>query len=379
MDALSPLLPVVRTEPPVTAVVPVLVVASIDLIARQSFTSGLLLDLPDAVVLTHDLDAAPSGGAVRRLVIDRDGVCYDERHPLDHACLSCAVREDLVPTLHQLVEDGRWRQVVVALPVGADLAEVVTVLQREIDRGGCGRAQLAGAVSLVDPATLIGDLFGDDLLAERGLALGAADRRSVGEVLARQIEAADPVATSSPAVGTPATLLQHLTMSLEPPTSWNHLDGNELMRHRLDPTAFRARSDPLSIRPDRARTDADVWTLDLTSTRAFHPDRLHERIEDLGRGAFRARGHFWLPTRPDSLCVWDGAGGQLSIGRSGSWQARRPFTRLIVTGIDPADRARVADAFAEVLLTASETAVAANWVGHSDGFEPWLDEHSAAA
>ena len=362
-----------------TGAVPVLVVASIDLIARQSFTSGLLLDLPAAVVVTHDLDAHLDGGGVRRLVTDRDGVRYDDHQPLDHACLSCAVREDLAPTLHQLVEDGRWRQVVVALPVSADPVTVVSLLQHEIGHGRCGRAELAGTVSLVDPATLVEDLFGDDLLAERGLALGAADRRSVGEVLARQIECADLVATSTAAHGTPVTLLQHLTMSNDPPTSWNHVDGNELVRRRLDPATLPSRTDPLRIPPGAARTDPDVWTLDLTSSRAFHPGRLQERIEDLGRGAFRARGCFWLPTRPDTLCVWDGAGGQLSIGQAGSWRPQRPSTRLIVTGLYPADRARVADAFREVLLTASETTAARGWAGRSDGFEPWLDEHSTAA
>lgn len=361
------------------AEVPVLVVASIDLIARQSFTSGLLLDLPDAVVVTHDLDAGADIGGVRRLVTDRAGIRYDDRQPLDHACLSCAVRNDLVPTLHQLVENGRWQQVVVALPVGADPGTVVALLQHEIGHGRCGRAELAGTVSLVDPATLIKDLFGDDLLAERGLALGAADRRSVGEVLARQIECADMVATSTAALGTPATLLQHLTMSHDSHASWNHLDGNELMRRRLDPATFRRRTDPLRIRPGAGRTDPDVWTLDLTSSRAFHPGRLQERIEDLGRGAFRARGYFWLPTRPDTLCVWDGGGGQLSIGRAGFWRPQRPSTRLIVTGIHLADRARVADAFGDVLLTASETAATQSWVGRTDGFGPWLDEHSAAA
>ena len=151
------------------------------------------------------------------------------------------------------------------------------------------------------------------------------------------------------------------------------------MRRRLDWTTFQERTDPLSIPPHAARTDPDVWTLDLTSSRPFHPDRLHERIEDLGRGAFRARGHFWLPTRPDAVCVWDGGGGQLSIGRSGSWHSRRPSSRLVVTGIHVADRTRVADAFADVLLTDAETIAGHSWVGRSDGFEPWLDEPIHAA
>ena len=358
-----------------TAAVPVLIVASIDLVARQSFASGLLLDLPHAAVVTHDLER----GGLRRVVTDRGGVRYDDHQSLDHACLACAVREDLVPTLHQLAEDGRWHQIVLALPVSADPYTVVALLHQAIRQGACGPAVLAGTVTLVDPTTLVEDLFGDDLLADRGLALGLVDRRAVGEALARQIESADLVATSVAAEGTPATLLQHLTRSAGPATGWNHLDGNELLQRRLDWPAFQRRTDPLYLAPHAERTDPDVWTLDLTSARAFHPDRLHERIEDLGRGAFRARGHFWLPTRPDAVCVWDGGGGQLSIGRAGSWHPQRPSTRLVITGLDPTDRTRVTEAFGDVLLTTTETVTARSWAGRTDGFEPWLDEHATAA
>ncbi|NED95650.1 cobalamin biosynthesis protein CobW [Phytoactinopolyspora alkaliphila] len=42
------------------------------------------------------------------------------------------------------------------------------------------------------------------------------------------------------------------------------------------------------------------------------PGRLMRSIEQLGTGRVRARGRFWLPTRPQTLCLWDGAGGQSS-------------------------------------------------------------------
>lgn len=360
-----------------TRVVPVLVVASIDLVARDSFVSGLLLDLPRAAAVSHDFDPAAEGGGLRRVVLDRDGVRYDDRRQLDHACLSCAVREDLVPSIAQLAGDGRWHQLVVALPVSADPQTVVALLHHEIAQARCGPVALAGVVTLVDPATLTDDLFGDDLLADRGLALGDVDRRAVGEALARQIECADLVATTAEASGLPATLLQHLTGPSVAAVGWNHLDGGELMAGRLDRDSFERRTNPLQLRRPVARTDGEVWTLDLASARPFHPDRLLERIEDLGRGAFRARGHFWLPTRPDALCVWDGSGGQLSIGRAGSWGRSRPSTRLVVTGLDPADRTRVATTFRDVLLTQAEAVAATSWVGQQDGFEPWLDDRAA--
>lgn len=168
-------------------VVPVIVVASMDPVARQAFSAGVVLDLPGSVVVQHDLRFDRSGDGVRRLVTDRTGVVYDDDHRLGHACLACAVRDDLVPTIGQLAADGRWDSIVVALPVSADPQAVVGALTRAADQGQLGPARVACVVALADADSLREDLFGDDLLAERDLALGEIDRRSVGEALARQL------------------------------------------------------------------------------------------------------------------------------------------------------------------------------------------------
>lgn len=116
-----------------------------------------------------------------------------------------------------------------------------------------------------------------------------------------------------------------------------------------------------------------MWTLDLTSDRPFHPARLLDRIEDLGSGALRARGCFWLPSRPGEICIWDGAGGQLSIGEAGPWETCPAHTHLVVTGVEADDAERVRQAFEAVLLSEAEVPTAlARWAGHPDGLEPRL-------
>lgn len=356
--------------------IPVVVVASMDLVARQAFCAGLLLDLPGVAVLSHDF-VNSEGGGLRRVVADREGVRYDDRRDLDHACLACAVREDLVPTLRQLTDDGRWSGIVVALPVSADPCTVIAALEQAIGTGSCGQTRIAAAVSLVDPGTLVEDLFGDDLLAERQLALGAMDRRAVGEALARQIESADLIATTSEAAGMSATLLQHLAADTET-IQWPHVDAEALLARRWSAAPARSRTDPLAASPSSAAERDGVWTVDLSSARPFHPGRLMERIEDLGRGRFRSRGHFWLLTRPGVACVWDGSGGQLSIGNQGPWGRRPAGTRLVITGIDAADRDRVREAFRQTLATPAEL-LSSRWAQEGDEFGPWLDEYVPAA
>lgn len=124
--------------------------------------------------------------------------------------------------------------------------------------------------------------------------------------------------------------------------------------------------------PLPAMDGSRAWVLDFRSDRPFHPVRLQERIELLGRGRRHSGGCFWLPSRPTQVCQWDGAGGMVSIGRTDQWEAGEPLTRIVVVGVDD-ERERVARAFESCLLTDAELAERGRyWEVGSDGLEPWL-------
>jgi G3E family GTPase len=147
---------------------------------------------------------------------------------------------------------------------------------------------------------------------------------------------------------------------------------------RHDHAAGLRRRDARWVEPYGGPTEHGTWTLDLHSVRPFHPQRLLENIEALGGGRLRGRGRFWVPDRPDSICQWDGAGGQVSIGAV--WRTGRelPTTHLVVTGQDPADLPRVRDAFARCLLTVAEWAEGLTpWLGAEDPLAPWLGDRDA--
>ena len=82
-----------------------------------SSSFGLVMDSPRIVVVRHDIHDDDDGGSIRRVVVDADGVVEDVVVPLEHACLSCAVREDALPTLAPPRRaTRRWDSVVLALP-----------------------------------------------------------------------------------------------------------------------------------------------------------------------------------------------------------------------------------------------------------------------
>ncbi|HWJ86386.1 MAG TPA: GTP-binding protein [Cellulomonas sp.] len=362
---------------------PLVVLATVDPVLRDVTVFGMVVDHPRLVVLRHDIQDDEDGGSIRRVVVSADGVVEDVVVPLEHACLSCAVREDALPTLERLARDARWDAVMLALPVSAESLPVTRALAWATRRSGPLRhLRMAGVASAVDLGTFEDDLLGDDLLDERGLALTADDRRAVGEALAAQVAHVDAVLVHGDAAAFPVSsdLLDHVRAAdgrrLD---ATNGTDPRALLgiEHRLA-TGDR-RLDPLHAAPARsAPTEHGVWTLDLASERALHPERLVEEVHRLGSGRLRSRGRFWVPTRPDSLCVWEGVGGQLSIGEMGRWGRRDADTRLIFTGTDDS-RAALVEAFEDVLVTGAEHAAGlAPWLGRPDVLAPWLGSRSPA-
>ena len=344
---------------------PVIVIASLDPVLRDLTTASVLCDVPGAVVLRYDLGPGTRDG-LRRVVSDLSGVLEDVTIDLDHACLGCAQREDILPTVEAIAASGRWEHLVLALPVTADPVPVTAALTgRDADLP----VVVHGVLTVVSATTLTEDLFGDDLLAEHGRALTDEDERSVGEALAAHLDAADTVLTDTAPTTEVQTLLLHVCGPDVAVASLDDVDGTDLTRSRR--TSGAPRYDlRTATRPAVADT-CGVWTLELSSPHPFHPRRLLDRIEDLGAGRLRARGTFWLPTRPQTACAWDGAGGQLSIGDIGEWGCEGPRTRLVVTGTDTGTRDRLTAAFQDVLLTEDELREQ-DWWAVEDGFEPWL-------
>lgn len=353
---------------------PLALLGTIDPFLRDAVALTATLE-PGTVVVRHDLI---DEGLIRRVVSDLDGVVEDVVVPLEHACVSCAVREDAIPTLSRLAATGRWGRAVLALPVAAESLPVARTLAPQTGPdGSLPQFRLASVVCAADLMTFEDDVLGDDLLVERDRALTPDDRRAVGEALVGLIEHADVVVTTD-GTARAAELLEHLRASDGRRVSGlHHLDAGLLFNGEHDAEAGEARAG-IDREPDVVGHGPHGFqTLHLTSGRPFHPDRLFDRIEELGAGRVRSRGVFWVPTRPDSVIAWEGVGGQLSVGAVGEWDDAPQRTELTFTGL-AADLAHRAAVFADVLVTADElTAGLTPWLGRVDILEPWLGERSA--
>lgn len=351
---------------------PVLLVTGLDEDARAATMMGLQWDLPRAVVVEHRLDVAEQ--RLTRLVSDVTGVIEHGTQDLAHACVSCALREDIVPTLERLASDGRWEVVVGVLPVAAEAFQVCRVLT--LDPAAAPSVRIHGVLAAVLGPGVLEDVLGDDLLEERGLHTSVDDRRGVGETTASLVEYADVIVAVDDLDDAGADLLGALARPRTTLTDPTRIDTAALVAGVHDHSGTEAwvhavRRGPLpSVRSDH------VWQTELRSDRPLHPERLLEHIEVLGGGPRRSRGCFWLPTRPSTVGVWEGAGGQLSVGSGVPWGMKAPLTRIVVTGLESEsrrDRKKLVDTFHRCLLTDREVAQrGVLWEADEDGLEPWL-------
>ncbi|GAA2081810.1 GTP-binding protein [Aeromicrobium halocynthiae] len=357
---------------------PVILVCGVADDPMARVTMGLQWDLPQAVVVQHRIDDERQ--VLTRTVTDIGGVVEREEIDLEHACTSCAIREDIVPSIERLAATGLWGSVVAHLPVGAEPIQVCRVVAWDPSR--VPHVEVAAVVAALDADDAVDDLLGDDLFRDRGIGATADDGRGVAEVAAAMVEYADVVAVLGQADGPEHALVRTIARpGVDVVDDASALDTARLARgvHTHGATEQWVSEVRRGDLPGPEHDESEVWRLDLSSDRPFHPGRLHENIELLGGGPRRSRGCFWLASRPSALCVWDGAGGQLSIGTDRQWGAARPLTRIVVVGIDDG-RDEIVETFEHCLLSDQEMAGRGPfWEVGEDGLEPWLGEIRRAA
>ncbi|MER5213252.1 GTP-binding protein [Streptomyces sp. NPDC002838] len=307
----------------------VVIVGGLHADARKAAVERLLADVPDSVVLHHDL-ATAAAGTVVRTIRDATGVIDAGEAPLVNDCACCALREDLVPELIRIRDAGGIRLAVVELWDSVEpkaMAEVVT----------SGGLTVTGVITAVDPALVLPYLGNGDDLAERGLAAAATDQRTVADTFARQLEYAPVLAvTDSPEADEEdrellaqlhptarQVLIGHGDLAgARPPGTASPLVRAALAGFDVD-AAAAAQHPACALLP--AEADAHgVSTLVWHRRRPFHPERLYAALEDITCAAARSRGRFWLADKPDTLLHWDAAGGALCVESAGPWLAALP-------------------------------------------------------
>ncbi len=261
---------------------------------------------------------------------------------MTNGCICCTLREDLLVEVRRLAEAGRFDAIVIeSTGISEPLPVAATFSFR--DEAGAALddvAELDCMVTVVDAINLARDFGGRDRLAARGEGLGGDDRRTVADLLTDQIEFANVIVLNKVGDAGPAArdAARAILRALNPDARVIEADFCDVPVDDIIETGLfdpeLAEQHPLWAKelygfashvPETE--EYGITSFVYRARRPFAPAAFHSFLAAAWPGLIRAKGHFWLATRPDWVGELSIAGAVCRTEAMGLWWASVPKTR----------------------------------------------------
>jgi G3E family GTPase len=258
---------------------------------------------------------------------------------MSNGCICCTLREDLLVEVRKLAASGRFDALVIeSTGVGEPLPVAATFEFRDEQGDSLSDvARLDTMVTVVDAAALLANYASRDFLRDRGETAGPDDDRSLVDLMVEQIEFADvivlnKISDAAPArreaaltivraLNSDARILQtdHGKVALEDVVRTGLFDFERAHRH---PLWFKELNGFKDHVPETE--EYGIRSFVYRARRPFHPARFQAFCNESWPGVIRAKGFFWLATRPQVVGELAHAGASLRVERRGTWWSAVP-------------------------------------------------------
>jgi G3E family GTPase len=261
---------------------------------------------------------------------------------MTNGCICCTLRDDLLVEVRRLAAEGRFDYLLIE---STGVAEPLPVAATFDFRDEAGEslsdvARLDTMVTVVDAINLLRDFASHDFLTDRGESLGEGDERTLVNLLTDQIEFADVVILNKTRDAGPerTDAARKIIKALNPDARLIETDHSMVDPEAIFDTGLfdfdRAAEHPLWAKElyGFAHHTPETEEYGITSFvyRArlpFHPAKVHAVLNGDLPGVIRAKGHFWLASRPNWVAEFSLAGAVSSISPLGGWWASVPRER----------------------------------------------------
>jgi G3E family GTPase len=272
---------------------------------------------------------------------------------MSNGCICCTLREDLLKEVRKLASEGRFDYLLIESTGISEPLPVASTFDFRDDNGNSlsDVARLDTMVTVVDAANLLKDYSSQDFLADRGQALGDDDHRPLVGLLVEQIEFADVIVLNKLDVAKPheveaaRTIIRSLnadariieTTEARAPLA-EILDTGRFSFEKAETHATWAK-ELNGFKDHKPETEEYGITSFVYQARApFDPAKLHAFFNKSWPNVIRAKGFFWIASRPAWCGEVSQAGALVRHQAAGFWWAAVPKERWPE---DPAMRARI--------------------------------------
>ncbi|MCE8009636.1 GTP-binding protein [Aestuariivita sp.] len=261
---------------------------------------------------------------------------------MSNGCICCTLRDDLLDEVRRLAAEGRFDYLLIEstgisepLPVAATFD-----FRDEFGDSLSDVSRLDTMVTVVDAANLLTDYASHDFLRDRGEAMGEEDDRTLVHLLTDQIEFADVVILNKVTDAGPEKVdaARKIIRSLNADAQIIETDQSEVDASRILDTGLfdfeKAHEHPMWAKELYGFADHTPETEEYgvasfvyRARLPFIPEKILEVLNGDLPGVIRAKGHFWIVTRPGWVAEFSLAGALSSVKPLGTWWASVPRDR----------------------------------------------------
>ena len=255
---------------------------------------------------------------------------------MSNGCICCTLREDLLEQVRQLSKEKRFDYLLIESTGISEPLPVATTFdfRDENEQSLSDVSRLDTMVTVVDAANLIKNYSSTDFLKDKGEVAGEADERTLVDLLVEQIEFANVIVLNKVDLVSEKELkiiravirgLNAKAKIIE--TNHSKVAMNEVMNTNLYDLK-EAQNHPLWAQelynPDDHTPETEEYGVTSFVYRArdpFDPEKIHSFFNQEWPGVIRAKGFFWISSRPNFVGEVSQAGAFVRHQGIGKWWA----------------------------------------------------------
>lgn len=258
---------------------------------------------------------------------------------MSNGCICCTLREDLLLQVRDLAAEGKFEYLLIESTGISEPLPVATTFDFR-DENGMSLAdvsRLDTMATVVDAANLIKNYSSTDFIKDHGESLGEEDERTLVDLLVEQIEFANVIVLNKidlidkNELETVKAIIRGLNSKAEIiETTLSQVDLNQV----IDTGLFdleEAQEHPLwaqeLYKPNEHVPETEEYGITSFVYRArapFDPKKIHDFFNQEWPGVVRAKGFFWLSSRPEFVGEVSQAGAFVRHQGIGRWWAAIP-------------------------------------------------------
>jgi len=261
---------------------------------------------------------------------------------MTNGCICCTLRDDLLIEVRRLAAEARFDYLLIE---STGIAEPLPVAATFDFRDAAGDslsdvARLDTMVTVVDAINLLRDFSSHDFLADRGQVMGEDDTRTLVNLLTDQIEFANVIILNKCGDAGPERVdaARKIVRALNPDARLVEADHSRVDADAIFGTGLfdfeRAQEHPLWAKElygfEHHTPETEEYGISsfvYRARRPFDPVKVYAVLNGDLPGVIRAKGHFWLATRPNWVAEYSLAGAVSSVSPLGGWWASVPQER----------------------------------------------------